>query len=838
MQDLRNEIRKKFQNLDRAQKQVVLYRYLIRLIVMIMEKKWIKETDTYLFHLLYLCSLIHLYFFQKNLTFILDLARIHARSGAHDLTQDFVRTLDLALDLALDLSRTRTNAQAFDRDRALDLSLHIVFDLGVNFNHLFMDDIEYIMGLSEAQLFNEGLYIRDLELAGLGDQFAIFKQYILKPVSQKSLEKFTDVIVNVDDKVLKQESFRSLVNYLQAELEDKISSKNSARVILLGNGGAGKTSLIAKIKNPAERVKDYEATPRIEISQMHYKGQGGDQNIEINFWDFGGQVIMHSTHTFFLNIHSSYIVTCNARSDEQPDSWLELLESSLDAKGVKVFIVYTHVDDSEDIKDFKNYRKNRLQRRFGKQFDLSFHAISNKYTEKRDFKDAFLAFRDALYRNVEKEAISDKTYTILHALYQEESRAYLSVKEIYEKYDANEEYEKTFGSREEFLKQLMAFGYVFPVIDKKEIGAFDESDLFIWQKHWLTYGVYELINSSLVKAKQGFITQDDFKEILFEGKQKYIDERGVIQKYHSPKRERIKFDTKGREVLYDLIKNYGWAIESRKVNRELILPHAVTVDEPSITLLEPYLVDERDEDNIYMVVLFDVVPKNFFFRFISLSEKHILKSELLWRSGVVLFDQMDDETFAYIVLEENKMQIKVEGKNSVFLTHFIMYYLVMLFRDYQSFQIKPQVLRQFFVEKNKEPMMINLDIISKLSSDDNLEEFKKSIQKEILIMGDTYNINGPVNNSPIGGKQNSTTYNQISKIENILEKSLQELEKLDTQEAEILASEGTSLLADKSESKGWFTKVGDFGKSLKNIDSGTEVLSKLGMEIFKYLPAG
>jgi internalin A len=54
------------------------------------------------------------------------------------------------------------------------------------------------------------------------------------------------------------------------------------------------------------------------------------QNIKLNLWDFGGQVIYHATHQFFLTQRSLYllIVDCSNNDDQNKlQYWLKLIDS-------------------------------------------------------------------------------------------------------------------------------------------------------------------------------------------------------------------------------------------------------------------------------------------------------------------------------------------------------------------------------------------------------------------------------------------------------------------------------------------------------------------------------
>lgn len=102
---------------------------------------------------------------------------------------------------------------------------------------------------------------------------------------------------------------------------------NEAKIILVGQGAVGKTSLVKKlITGNYDPLED--KTEGIDIHQWEIKSSG--EKIDLNIWDFGGQEIMHATHQFFLTKRSLYVLVLNSREDRKTnriDYWLKMIES-------------------------------------------------------------------------------------------------------------------------------------------------------------------------------------------------------------------------------------------------------------------------------------------------------------------------------------------------------------------------------------------------------------------------------------------------------------------------------------------------------------------------------
>ncbi|MBA4062951.1 MAG: serine/threonine protein kinase [Isosphaera sp.] len=102
---------------------------------------------------------------------------------------------------------------------------------------------------------------------------------------------------------------------------------NEGKIILVGRGEVGKTSLVKRLVHNTFTVGE-PITHGINITR--WQGRAGADTITLHVWDFGGQEIMHGTHQFFLTERSLYLLVLNGRQgkeEEEAEYWLNLIRS-------------------------------------------------------------------------------------------------------------------------------------------------------------------------------------------------------------------------------------------------------------------------------------------------------------------------------------------------------------------------------------------------------------------------------------------------------------------------------------------------------------------------------
>lgn len=151
--------------------------------------------------------------------------------------------------------------------------------------------------------------------------------------------------LNLDNNPLKypplhiiKDGNRAMKDFFAQAREQGTVLNNEARVILVGQPAAGKTTLAKKLFKINLEIpdKNQESTLGIEVSKDRIFNSN-DRDIIGHIWDFGGQDIQYFLHQFFLTPNSLYILVADYRAENaRYDYWFQLLDMLSDGSSVIV----------------------------------------------------------------------------------------------------------------------------------------------------------------------------------------------------------------------------------------------------------------------------------------------------------------------------------------------------------------------------------------------------------------------------------------------------------------------------------------------------------------------
>jgi small GTP-binding protein len=407
---------------------------------------------------------------------------------------------------------------------------------------------------------------------------------------------------------------REAVRKYFEELEKAEKPLNEVKVLLVGEGAAGKTSLVKRILG-VDFDKDEKQTDGINIDSWKIKWEKKD--IKVHLWDFGGQEIMHATHQFFLSKRSLYILVLNARKEEKTEYWLKLIESVGGDSPVLVAINQIDQNPGFELDQKKLRRKYKNIKGF---FRLSC-ATGKGVKEFIPTLKEQLAGLEMLSTTWPGSWFNIKT--ALENM-NEDFIPYERYKEICAKEDITDS-----SGQETLVEFLNDLGIILHFKD------LELQDTNVLNPEWVTEGVYKIINSDRLAEDKGILEVSKLDGIL----KKRAGDRFVYPK------GKCRF-------IVDLMKKFELCFDIDKTR--ILVPDLLKVEESEFELdFAAALRFQLD---------YDFLPRSVMPRFMVRMHNDI-KGELRWRAGVVLENQKFHATALVTVdHEEKKFYITVTGE--------------------------------------------------------------------------------------------------------------------------------------------------------------------------------
>jgi internalin A len=288
-----------------------------------------------------------------------------------------------------------------------------------------------------------------------------------------------------------------ILKYYYRTREGKKRPLNEAKLILVGFGAVGKTSLINclmhKLFDPnSPQTHGIQVTPwPIQLNDI--------ENVRLNIWDFGGQEIMHATHQFFLTQRSLYILVLNGRQgheDADAEYWLNLIESfgedspvivvlnkikacpfDLNRRGLQQKFINIAAFIETDCEDGHNLEQLRQE-------------IERQTNDLKHLRDAFPA---------SWFGIKDKLATM--------SENYISYKQYCDLCTDQGETEPQ--AQETLAFALHNLGIVLNYKNDPRL-----QDTHVLNPHWVTQGIYTILTSKTLAQQKGELNLCDIASLL------------------------------------------------------------------------------------------------------------------------------------------------------------------------------------------------------------------------------------------------------------------------------------------------------------------------------------
>ena len=163
----------------------------------------------------------------------------------------------------------------------------------------------------------------------------------LRTLPLRELELESNPALGLPDSILDRPAEEILRYYFESR-DEKGRPLLELKLLLVGRGGAGKTTLVKRLAGDEPDAHESE-THSIAIRELTLEYSRGQ--VRTRAWDFGGQEILHATHQFFLTERSLYLLVLEPRSglaQRDAEYWLKLIETQGGASPVIVALNWSH----------------------------------------------------------------------------------------------------------------------------------------------------------------------------------------------------------------------------------------------------------------------------------------------------------------------------------------------------------------------------------------------------------------------------------------------------------------------------------------------------------------
>ena len=572
----------------------------------------------------------------SNLTPLSGLAKLQQLDLSHTLVTDLTPLAGLAELQQLDVSNTLitelTPLTGLAELQLLDVSNTLISDLTplagltelqlLDVSNTLISDLTPLAGLAELQRLN----IVETQVNDISPILKLIKTDIEVKWGSNAgkgngIYLKNCPLTNPPAEVVKQGN-AAILNYFREKETQGVDHLYEAKMLIIGESGAGKTSLLRRLYQPKLPLpEEDESTQGIDIVQ-HEFAINKDRNFRLNVWDFGGQEIYHATHQFFLTKRSLYVLLDDTRNnyksvhDDGFKYWLEVVEL---------------LGDHSPVLIFQNEKRGR-----SKTIDKS--GIKGKFDNVKEFYRGDLQqphAADDLRRAIELfaqqlphigEELPAKWVTIRAEIETlAEQQAYISQQAYFDIYGKHLKYDRTKALfLSEYLHDLGAFLH------------FQDDPLLartvILQNNWATAAVFKILDDETIKSNWGHFSADDCNRLWQDSNytDMHLELLALMQKF---------------ELCYRLPdqKPETW-----------LAPQLLSPSRP-VTMQ-----DWASLDDLVLRYRYEFLPKGMISRLIVRMHRFVKNPELSWSTGV-LFERNDTSLLVDIPEQGGEIVLRARG---------------------------------------------------------------------------------------------------------------------------------------------------------------------------------
>jgi hypothetical protein len=473
--------------------------------------------------------------------------------------------------------------------------------------------------------------------ANLLDKFPVLERIYLKKNPLGDAKKTA---------VDKQGNCLAFMRRFRAALDKGATTNKEYKVLLVGNGGVGKTCLVERLVYNRFEEK-YDSTEGISLEQYARE----DFPYVLNLWDFGGQDIYHATHRLFMQSNAIYLLLWDEKTrsnrvsaiseggrtneyDNYPlDYWLYYIEHQSGKSPVIVVKTKAGEDDAE------HPQRAALRTKYKDAFaSLAFLHVDSKLPDWTDngYNRLLFEIKEAIFRFKQAEELP-KSWADLRQYLRESYRQGIKILSVEEYQDIASDYGIE-DPMEVLTDWLVPSGVVF-----YRAGYFN--DTILLDQAWAIDAVYTLFN-----RKEGHYHRIcDREKGKFSGRD--LADIWTPKKYSQAEQELFVHFMLSCELCFEI----EWPKEKHRhipfAERQFIAPQLMPETPPASV---EFFKDMNRQNGLYHVrythsFLHYGIIQSFIVRTQSLAQ---VKD--IWRNGILL-----KEEGVYALVQAGKREIQV-----------------------------------------------------------------------------------------------------------------------------------------------------------------------------------
>ncbi|MGQ4646768.1 leucine-rich repeat domain-containing protein [Lyngbya aestuarii] len=444
--------------------------------------------------------------------------------------------------------------------------------------------------------------------------------------------------VPIPPEILQSDDVKEILDfYFRVQDPKETEPFYEAKFLIIGEGGAGKTSLAKKIEDETYGLQsDEESTEGIDVIRWDFT-QANGENFRVNIWDFGGQEIYHQTHQFFLTKRSLYALVADTRKENTDFYWwLKVVELLSDNSPTLI------------IKNEKQNRKcevneGRLRGEFGNLKE----SLATNLADNRGLPEIKEKIKQYITQLPHVGTPLPKLWVRVRSALENDSRNYINLEQYKTLCRINNLTDTTDMLR--LSRYLHDLGVCLHFQDDPTLKHW-----VILKPEWGTTAVYEVLDNNAVKQDFGRFTQDDLKDIWQD------DEYSEM-----------------RDELLQLMMRFKLCYPIPNNPNNYIAPQLLEIEQPEY--------NGNESDNLILRYQYEFMPKGILTRFIVETHPWIEGQKLVWRSGVVLHK---DQTHAEVIEHYNqrKIEIRITGSRKKELLAVVTHELEKIHKSYERLE--------------------------------------------------------------------------------------------------------------------------------------------------------